>query len=114
LHFGTLMAAPQQKPQYMLECARDLLDCYARCQAKYKEVEKGFADLQALKTVTLEEDDDEGLEAFLTRLDTESEACYNKVNEARSNNQEIFKKCMTLLAPTNPHTLRQTQATTPR
>ena len=50
LHFGTLMAAPQQKTQYMLECAQDLLDFYARCQAKYKEVEKGFADLQALKT----------------------------------------------------------------
>ena len=76
-------------------------------------MEKGFADLQALKTETWEEDDDEGLDEFLTRVDTESEACYNKVNEAWSNNQEIFEKFMTLLAPTKPHTLRQTQATAP-
>ena len=73
-------------------------------------MEKGFADLQALKTETWEEDDDEGLDEFLTRVDTESEACYNKVNEVRSNNLEIFEKCMTLLAPVKPPTLRQTQA----
>ena len=79
LHFGTLMAAPQQKTQNMLGYAQGLLDCHAPCQAKYEEVEKGFADLQALKTKTWKEDDDEGLEKFLTRLDTESEACYNKV-----------------------------------
>ena len=78
-----------------------------------QNVEKCFADLQALKTETWEEEDDEGLDEFLTRVDTESEACYNKVNEAWSNNLEIFDKCMTLLAPTKPHTLRQTQATAP-
>ena len=89
------MAAPQQKTQSMLG--------YACCQAKYEEVEKGFADLQAL-------DDHEGLDEFLTRLDTESVACYNKVNEVRSNNLEIFEKCMTLLAPAKKPTLRQTQA----
>ena len=86
VHFGTLMAAPQQKTQAMLGYAQGLLDCHARCQAKYEEVEKGFADLQALETETWEVDDHEGLDEFLTKLDTESEACYNKVSEVQSNN----------------------------
>ena len=33
LHFGTLMAATQQQTQMMSEYTRDLLECYARCQA---------------------------------------------------------------------------------
>ena len=113
LHFGTLMAATQQQTQMMTEYARDLLDCYARCQAKHVEVEKGFVDLVKLKTETWAEDDDEGLEEFITGIDTESDACYKKVNKVRSDNLEIFERCKTLLAPTKPYTLRQTQATTP-
>ena len=45
LHCCTLKAGPQQHTQLMLENAQDLLDCYARCQAKYGKVEKCFADL---------------------------------------------------------------------
>ena len=83
LHFGTLTAATQQKTQLMLEYARDLLDCYARCQAKHVEVDKGFVDLVKLKTETWAEDDVEGLVNFLTGIDTESDACYMKVNKVR-------------------------------
>ena len=113
LNFGTLMATTQQQTQMMTEYARDLLDCYARCQAKHVEVEKGFVDLVKLKTETWAEDDDEGLEEFITGIDTESDACYKKVYKVRSDNLEIFEKCKTLLAPTKSHTLRQAQATTP-
>ena len=107
------MAAPQQLTQLMLEYPQDLLDCYARCQAKYAEVDNGFADMKALKTETWDEDDDEGLEKFLTGLDTESDACYQKVNEVQSNHMKTFERCMTLLTPTTPHTLKETQATAP-
>ena len=67
VHFRTLMAAPQQKTQAMTEYARGLLDCHARCQAKYEQVEKGFADLQALETEIWEVDDHKGLDEFLTK-----------------------------------------------
>ena len=94
----------------MTEYAQDLLDCYARCQAKYAEVDNGFADLKALKTETWDEDDDEGLEEFLTWLDTESDACYQKVNEVQHSNIEIFEKCLALTAPVKPPTTKQTHA----
>ena len=42
-YFHTLMAATQPQTQMMIEYASDLLDTYARCQAKHVEVEKGFA-----------------------------------------------------------------------
>ena len=110
-HFCTLMASTQQRtPVFMTEYARGLLECHARCKAKYEKVEKGFADLQALETETWEEDDQDGLEEYLTRMDTESEACYKQFSELQSNNIEIFEKCMTLTAPAKPPTIRQTQA----
>ena len=44
-HFCNLMAATQPQTQMMIEYARDILDNYARCQAKHVEVEKGFVEL---------------------------------------------------------------------
>ena len=49
-HFRTLMAVTQPQTQMMIEYARDILDNYARCQAKDVEVEKWFVDLVKLKT----------------------------------------------------------------
>ena len=105
------MAAPHKRtPVFMTEYARGLLECHACCKSKYEKVEQGFADLQALETETWEEDDHDGLEEFLRRMDTESEACYNQFSEVQSNNIEIFERWMTLTAPAKPPTIRQTQA----
>ena len=81
-HFCTLMASTQQRtPVFMTEYARGLLECHARCKAKYEKVEKGFADMQALDTETWKEDDQDGLEEYLTRMDTESDACNTQLSE---------------------------------
>ena len=44
-------------------------------------------------------------------MDTESDACYQKVNEVQHSNIEIFEKCSALTTLTTPHTLGETQAT---
>ena len=74
----------------MTEQARRSFECPTRCKTRWMKVDKSFADLKALKIETWDEDDDEGLEKFLTLLDTESDACYQKVNEVQHSNIEIF------------------------
>ena len=109
-HFRTLMASTQQRtPVFMTEYARGLLECHAHCKTKYERVEKGFTNLQALETETWEGDDEE-LDEYLTRMDTESEACFNQFSEVQYSNIEIFEKCLTLTVPAKPPTTRQTQA----
>ena len=97
----------------MTEYAQDLLDCYARCQAKHVEVEKRFVDLVKRKTKTWDENDYDELEDFINGIDTESDVYYKKVNKVRSDNLEIFEQCKTLLAPAKAQTSRQAQAKTP-
>ena len=89
-HFRTLMASTQQRtPVFMTEYAQGLLECHACCKTKYERVEKGFVDLQALETETWESDDEE-MDEYLTRMDTESEACFNQFSEVQHNNTELF------------------------
>ena len=107
-HFRTLMASTQQRtPVFMTEYARGLLECHTHCKTKYERVEKGFADLQALETETWEGDDEE-LDEYLIRMDTESEACFNQFSEVQHSNIEIFEKCLTLTLDPQPdrHRLR--------
>ena len=112
-HFRTLMASTQQRTFLMTEYARSVLECHARCKTKWVEVDKGFADLKALKIETWDKKDDEGLEQFLTLLNTDYDACYQKVTEVQDSNMEIFEKCWTLTALTTPHTMREIQGTAP-
>ena len=101
-HFRTLLASTQQRtPVFMTEYARGLLERHARCKTKYERVEKGFADLQALETETWEGDNEE-LDEYLTKMDTESEACFNQFSEVQHSNTELFEKCLTHTAPANP------------
>ena len=109
-HFRTLMAAKKPQTQMIIVYARDLLDNYARCQAKHVEVEKGFVYLIKLKTEMWDINDDTGLDTFITGIDTESNIYYKKVNKVRSDNLEIFEKCKILLAPAKAQTSRQAQA----
>ena len=74
------------------------------------EVEKGFVDLVKLKTEIWDINDDTGLDTFITGTVTESDIYYNKVDKIISDNQEIFEKCKTLLAPVKAQTSRQAQA----
>ena len=60
-HFLTLMAATQPQTQMTIEYYSNLLDTYARCQAKHLEVEEGFADLVELKTEIWDINDETGL-----------------------------------------------------
>ena len=64
-------------------------------RSKYDRVEKGFTDLQDLETETWEGDNEE-LDEYLTKMDTESEACFNQFSEVQHSNIEISEKCLTL------------------
>ena len=85
------------------------MECHARCKTKYERVEKGFLDLQDLETEAWIGNDEE-LDGYLTKMDTESEACFNQFSEVQHSNTELFEKCSTLTAPAKPTMTRQTQA----
>ena len=65
------------------------MECHTRCKTKYDRVEKGFTDLQDLETDTWEGDNEE-LDEYLTKMDTESEACFNQFSEVQHSNTELF------------------------
>ena len=59
-HFCTLLASTQQRTQIlMVEYARGILECHARCKTRWVEVDNSFADLTALKIETWDKKDDE-------------------------------------------------------
>ena len=89
-HFRNLLASTQQRtPILMVEYARGILECHARCKTKYDRVEKGFTDLQDLETETWEGDNEE-LDEYLTKMDTESEACFKQLSEVQHSNDDLF------------------------
>ena len=44
----------------------------------------------------------EELDDYLTKIDTESDTCYNQFIEVQQNNTDIFETCSTLTAPARP------------
>ena len=76
---------------------------------RFEKVEKGISDLRELECEVWE-GSDEDLDEFLTKLDTESAACYKQFLDVKADNSEIFDTCNTLIAPVKPPTTRQAQA----
>ena len=46
----------------------------------------------------------EHLDDFLTKLDTESDACYKQFHDVKADNAETFDTCNTLMAAAKPPT----------
>ena len=111
--FRTFLSSIQQGSFLLTEQAQGILKCHARCKTRLVEAYTKFADLKALKIETWDKKDDEGLEKVLTLLNSESDVYQQKLEEVQLSNMEIFEKCLTLTALTTPHTMKETQATTP-
>ena len=65
-----------------------------------------------IKTEIWDINDDTGLEAFISQIDSESNIYYTKVEKVRSDNLIIFEKCNSII-PATAQTPRLTPATNP-
>ena len=90
VHFKTLLSTNRLGTSVVkTEYARGILECHTCCENRFEKVEKGISDLRELECEVWE-GSDEDLDEFLTKLDTESDACYKQLHDVKQDNAETF------------------------
>ena len=69
--------------------AQSILDCHARCETRYLNLEKGLSDLRELECESWGGSDEE-LDVILTKLDNDSIVCEKQFTDVKKDNDETF------------------------
>ena len=72
--------------------AQSILDCHARCETRYLNLEKGLSDLRELECEAWSGSSEE-LDDILTKLDNDSIVCEKQFTDVKKDNDETFNTC---------------------